>query len=52
MITELLDSNLSSQAIRARAVSRDQGPSGSNSPAFFSCWDSVRRTVGDIGLTS
>lgn len=35
MITELLDSNLSSQAINARTTSQDKGPSDSNPPAFF-----------------
>lgn len=35
MITELLDSNLSSQAINDRTLSQDKGPSGSNPPAFF-----------------
>lgn len=35
MITELLDFNLSSQAIDARTLSQDKGPSGSNPPACF-----------------
>lgn len=35
MITELLDSNLSSQAINDGTLSQDKGPSGSNPPAFF-----------------
>lgn len=35
MTTELLASNLSSQAINARALSQDKGSSGSKPLAFF-----------------
>lgn len=35
MITELLASNLSSQAIKVRALSKDKGSSDSKPPAFF-----------------
>lgn len=52
MIMELLDSNLSSQAINARTVSQDKGPSDSNPSVFFSCWNSAHRTVDNTKLTS
>lgn len=52
MITELLDSNLSSEAINSRTVSWDKGPSDSNTPAFFFCWNSANRTVDNTKLTS
>lgn len=52
MITELLDSNLSSQAINARTASQDKGPSDSNPPAFFFCWNSAHGTVDNAKLTS
>lgn len=35
MITELLDSNLSSQAMNTRTLSQDKGLSVPNPPAFF-----------------
>lgn len=35
MIMELLDSKLSSQAMNARTLSQDKGPSVPNPPAFF-----------------
>lgn len=35
MIMEHLDSNLSSQAIDARTLSQNKGPSDSKHPAFF-----------------
>lgn len=52
MIMELLDSNLSSQAINARTVSQDKGPSDSNPPAFFFCWNSAHMTVDNTKQTS
>ncbi|KAJ7399522.1 rRNA-processing protein FCF1 like protein [Pitangus sulphuratus] len=48
MIMELLDSNLSSQAIDARTLSQNKGPSDSNPPAF----SFTHRTMGDTELTS
>lgn len=47
MIMELLDSNLSSQAISARTASQDKGPS-----AFFFFWNSAHGTVDNAKLTS
>lgn len=52
MITELLDSNLYSQAINARTVSQDKGPSDSSPPVFFFCWNFAHRTVDNTKLTS
>ncbi|KAM9238635.1 rRNA-processing protein FCF1 homolog isoform 1-T1 [Leptosomus discolor] len=46
MTTALLDSNLSSQAVNARTLSQDKGPSGSSPPASFFAGTLL------IGLTS